>query len=97
MREDEDAFGFWARADTAGPGVVMIPDVWGVSDLYRGLARRLAAEGLATLVEFARGGRRRAAGVMAVLALMLLWNRIPYPAATHRLLALSPREFVAPA
>jgi hypothetical protein len=54
----------------------------------------VAAESLATLLQFARGGRLRAAGVMAVLALMLLWNRIPYPAATHRLLALSPREFV---
>ncbi len=54
----------------------------------------VAAEGLAMLVEFARGGRLRSAGAMAVLALMLLWNRIPYPDATHRLLALSPREFV---
>ncbi len=32
------------------PGVVMVPDVWGVSDLYERLAGRLAAEGFAVLV-----------------------------------------------
>jgi carboxymethylenebutenolidase len=31
------------------PGVVMIPDVWGLSDLYRTLAQRLAREGFAVL------------------------------------------------
>lgn len=53
-----------------------------------------AAEGLALLVRFARGSRWRTVGVTLALALMLLWNRIPYPATTHRLLALSPRDFV---
>jgi carboxymethylenebutenolidase len=51
MSEREDAFGFWAAPDDAPrPGVVVIPDVWGVSDLYRRVARRLVAEGFATLV-----------------------------------------------
>jgi carboxymethylenebutenolidase len=51
MSEREDAFGFWAAPEGAPrPGVVIIPDVWGVTDLYRRLARRLVAEGFATLV-----------------------------------------------
>jgi carboxymethylenebutenolidase len=51
MSEREDAFGFWAAPEGAPrPGVVIIPDVWGVSDLYRRVARRLVAEGFATLV-----------------------------------------------
>ncbi|MEO8197622.1 MAG: hypothetical protein ABI689_12985 [Thermoanaerobaculia bacterium] len=54
----------------------------------------VAAEGLAMLIDYARGGRLRAIGAGAILALMLMWNRIPYPDSSHRLLALSPREFV---
>jgi carboxymethylenebutenolidase len=47
----EDAFGHWARLEgPPRPGVVIIPDVWGVSDLYRRLAQRLAQEGFAALV-----------------------------------------------
>ncbi|HEY8122510.1 MAG TPA: dienelactone hydrolase family protein [Myxococcota bacterium] len=47
----EDALGSWATlAGPPRPGVVIIPDVWGVSDLYRRLAQRLAQEGFATLV-----------------------------------------------
>jgi carboxymethylenebutenolidase len=43
-------FGFLARPETGPvPGVVLVPDVWGLSDHYRGLARRLAAEGFAVL------------------------------------------------
>ena len=70
MREDEDAFGFWARADAAGPGVVMIPDVWGVSDLYRGFARRLAEDGMTTLVvdPYRKTGRRQLTDVASALA-----------------------------
>jgi len=37
------------RADALQPGAVLIHDVWGLSDHYRGLARRLAGEGFATL------------------------------------------------
>ncbi len=33
----------------AAPGVVMVPDVWGLSDHYRDLAGRLAGEGFAVL------------------------------------------------
>jgi carboxymethylenebutenolidase len=80
VTEDEDSFGFWARADEAGadrtsadapgPGVVMVPDVWGVSDLYRGLARRLAGEGFTTLVvdPYRKTGRRQLRDVASALA-----------------------------
>ena len=37
------------RAREVQPGVVVIHDVWGLSDHYRGLARRLAADGFAAL------------------------------------------------
>ena len=51
MKVREDSFGAWATLEGAPrPGVVIIPDVWGVSDLYRRLAARLANEGFATLV-----------------------------------------------
>jgi carboxymethylenebutenolidase len=47
----DDAFGHWAAPSSAPrPGVVIIPDVWGVSDLYRRVAQRLVQEGFATLV-----------------------------------------------
>jgi carboxymethylenebutenolidase len=51
MSEREDAFGSWASPEAVpAPGVVIVPDVWGVSDLYRRVARRLVAAGFATLV-----------------------------------------------
>ena len=51
MNARDDAQGYWATLDGAPrPGVVIIPDVWGVSDLYRRIAQRLAHEGFATLV-----------------------------------------------
>jgi carboxymethylenebutenolidase len=50
MRSDEGPLGFLAQPDAGPvPGVVVIPDVWGLSDLYRGIARRLAADGFAAL------------------------------------------------
>jgi carboxymethylenebutenolidase len=46
----EHPFGFLTHPERAPvPGVVMVPDVWGLSDHYRGLARRLADEGFAVL------------------------------------------------
>ena len=46
----EHPFGFRATPDGAPVGgVVVIPDVWGLSDHYRGLARRLAGEGFTAL------------------------------------------------
>jgi carboxymethylenebutenolidase len=45
----EHEIGFLAHPASGAPGVVMIPDVWGLSELYRGLARRLADAGFATL------------------------------------------------
>ena len=50
----EDAIGFLARPPTRAqdveqPGIVLIPDVWGLSDHYRDLASRLAGEGFAAL------------------------------------------------
>ena len=51
MQTEESAIGFLAGPDDAGPhpGVVMIPDVWGLADHTRDLARRLAAEGFVVL------------------------------------------------
>ena len=48
---EESELGYWALPEATGihPGVVMIPDVWGLSELYRTLADRLAAEGFVTL------------------------------------------------
>ncbi len=60
MRTEEHPFGFLAHPDVAPvPGVVLIPDVWGLSDFYRGLARRLAADGFAALAldPYQRTGR----------------------------------------
>jgi carboxymethylenebutenolidase len=41
--------GYLALPDGEGPGVVLVPDVWGLYEHYRDLARRLAGEGFATL------------------------------------------------
>ena len=50
MRTEDLSTGFLAHPDVPPvPGVVVIPDVWGLSDLYRGFARRLAADGFAAL------------------------------------------------
>jgi carboxymethylenebutenolidase len=71
MTEHEDAIGFLAApARTPAPGVVMVPDVWGLSDHYRGLARRLAGDGFATLAidPYRKTGRRQITDVAAALA-----------------------------
>ena len=50
MQGAEVVPGFLARPDAGThPGVVMIPDVWGLKDPYRELAGRLAGEGFAVL------------------------------------------------
>ena len=71
MNAHEDALGFlaWPEAGPA-PGVVMIPDVWGLSDHYRGLARRLAGEGFATLAldPYRKMGRPALTDVASALA-----------------------------
>jgi carboxymethylenebutenolidase len=41
--------GFLAHPDEEAPGVVLVPDVRGLYDHYRALARRLAGEGFAVL------------------------------------------------
>ena len=51
-RESETALGFQALPPAgaeAAPGVVLIPDVWGLSAHYRAEAARLAREGFAVL------------------------------------------------
>lgn len=53
----------------------------------------VAAEGIALVVTFAHGGRLKATLATLLLAVVLLWNRIPYPATSHTLLALTPRDF----
>ena len=50
MRSEEHRFGFLVRPEGGPhPGVVMIPDVWGLSAHYRQLATRFAGEGFAVL------------------------------------------------
>ena len=71
MRAQEDEIGFLALPEARPvPGVVMVPDVWGLSDHYRGLARRLAGEGLATLAidPYRRTGRPALSDVASALA-----------------------------
>jgi carboxymethylenebutenolidase len=67
-------FGSLAHPDgDPHPGVVMIPDVWGLSDFYRGLARRLADDGFAVLAldpyrKTGRGDFTDVAGALAWIA-----------------------------
>lgn len=49
MDTQETDYGFLALAGAASPGVVMLPDVWGLADHTRDLARRLAADGFSVL------------------------------------------------
>lgn len=51
MFSEDTALGFTCRPEGAGslPGVLLIPDVFGLSDHYRGIARRLAGEGFSVL------------------------------------------------
>lgn len=50
MRTQEIETGHLAHPEeTPRPGVVVVPDVWGLSDHYRDIAQRLADEGFAAL------------------------------------------------
>ena len=50
MRNEAVELGYFATSDdSVRPGVVMIHDVWGLTDHTRDLARRLAREGFAVL------------------------------------------------
>jgi len=51
MQTKDLELGYFAHPDEGGPhpGVVLIPDVWGLSDHYRDLARRLAGDGFGVL------------------------------------------------
>jgi carboxymethylenebutenolidase len=50
MPRDDVELGYFASPDSGpNPGIVMIHDVWGLSDHTRDLARRLAQEGFAVL------------------------------------------------
>lgn len=49
MQTESDALGYWAIPDAAGPGVVIVHDVWGLYDHYRDLARRFADRGYVAL------------------------------------------------
>jgi carboxymethylenebutenolidase len=62
MQTEAHDFGFLASPGGGPhPGVVLVPDVWGLSDHYRDLARRLAGEGFAVLAidPYRRTGRGR--------------------------------------
>ena len=57
MRTEETTQGFFAAPDAGThPGVVLVHDVWGLGELYRTFARRLADTGLATLAVDLYGG-----------------------------------------
>jgi len=49
MNTQETEQGFLAHPEQPAPGVVMLPDVWGLADHTRDMARRLASEGFAVL------------------------------------------------
>ena len=57
-------------------------------------ALAIASEGVALIVAWGRRGRWQAASATLLLLVVALWNRIPYPAGSHRLLALTPRNFL---
>lgn len=62
---EELELGFLARprGGAPAPGIAMIPDVWGLSDHYRDLARRLSAAGFAVLaIDLYRREPRRLRG-----------------------------------
>jgi carboxymethylenebutenolidase len=74
MRSEEHRFGLLVRPEGGPhPGVVMIPDVWGLSAQYRQLATRLAGEGFAVLAidPYRKTGR----GAFADPASALAWIR----------------------
>lgn len=73
MRTHEDAIGHLAApSEGAGPGVVVIPDVWGLSDHYRDIAQRLAREGFAALAldVYRKTGMRELSDVSEAMAWM---------------------------
>ena len=49
MHTQETEHGTLVHPEAAAPGVVMIPDVWGLADHTRDLAQRLAGEGFSVL------------------------------------------------
>ena len=73
MKTEAHPFGHLAHPDDgAHPGVVLIPDVWGVSELYERVAARLVGEGFAVLVvdpyrKTGRGDFSDPAGAMAFI------------------------------
>jgi len=52
MSQHDTELGTWIPGSSPeeSPGVLMIPDVWGLADHYRNLGARLAAEGFSVLV-----------------------------------------------
>jgi carboxymethylenebutenolidase len=71
MRTHEDAIGYLAApGEGRHPGVVVIPDVWGLSDHYRDIARRLAGEGFAALAldVYRKTGFRKLSDVSEAMA-----------------------------
>jgi carboxymethylenebutenolidase len=71
MPSEENAFGCFAWPEAKpSPGVLMVPDVWGLSDHTRDLARRLAGEGFAVLGvdPYRKTGRPRLTDVASAMA-----------------------------
>lgn len=66
-----------APANQPAPGIVILHDVWGLSDLYRGVARRIAAAGFNALALdlYARGEKPGTPADMP--AVMRFMNALP--------------------
>lgn len=73
MRTQEIDAGYLAHPEeTPRPGVVVVPDVWGLSEHYRDIARRLAGEGFAALAldVYRRTGRPELSDVASAMRWM---------------------------
>lgn len=71
MAAQETEYGHLAHPDSgAAPGVVLVPDVWGLADHQRELAGRLAADGFAALAldVYRKTGRPELSDVAAAMA-----------------------------
>jgi carboxymethylenebutenolidase len=64
------SYGAWPRSAAPLPGIVVIPDVFGITDLYRDIARRFASEGFFALAVdiYSREGRPDLPDMDAVFA-----------------------------
>jgi len=100
MQTQDVELGFLATPDRGPcPGVVLIHDVWGLTDHARDLTRRLSGEGFAVLaLERGRHGARAllplVPALVAVAPLLVYFETFPIAAAFSRELSLGPGELL---